>query len=160
MHQAEGTGIYLEGTSDRTGYSVSTLALMRSLSGHEREFLSFMLTQPLKGSAEFLAQLPLTSAELRDTCGCPSLTLSVDRTRAAPAPIGPKVHFEARGKLADRQPVDVIVHHHAGYLEVLEFIAYTSPEHSEFAIPETKRFELFGWDEDDPATFSFRSKLG
>ena len=133
---------------------------MRPLSENEREFLSFVLTQPLKGSAELLAQLPLTSAELRDTCGCPSLTLAVDRTRAAPAPIGPKVHFEARGKLADGQPVDVIVHHHDGYLEVLEFVAYTLPEHSDFAIPETRRLELFGWDEDDPATFPFRSKLG
>ena len=132
---------------------------MRSLSKNERDFLSFVLRQPLKGSAELLAQLPLTSAELRDTCGCPSLTLSVDRTQAAPAPVGPGVHFEARGKLADGQPVDVIVHHNDGYLEVLEFVAYTLPEHSDFAIPETKRLELFGWDEGDPATFPFRSKL-
>ena len=133
---------------------------MRSLSKDEADFLVFVLAQPLKGSAELLAQLPITSAELRDTCGCPSLTLSVDRTRAAPAPISQRVHFEARAKLPNGEPVDVIVHHHEGYLQVLEFVAYTSPEHSDFGLPRGDRVDLFGWDEDDPDSFPIRSRLG
>jgi len=53
----------------------------------------------------------------------------------------------------------VIVHHHDGYLDELEFVAYTHAEQFAFEIPARRFVELFGWDEDDPEAFGFRSRF-
>ena len=59
----------------------------------------------------------------------------------------------------DGTPLDVIVHHHEGYLRELEFVSYAGPEHEHFDIPAPDQVELFGWDEDEPERFGFKSRF-
>jgi hypothetical protein len=135
------------------------LTLMRPLTEQEGQFLNLLLTQPLRGADELRGQVSHASVTGEREC-CPSLDLAVDRDRALRGPIDGRVHFEARGKTAEGTPFDLIIHHHDGYLTEFEVVHYNSDEAPRLALSDLKALELFGWDEDDPSSFPFRSKFG
>ena len=99
----------------------------RALNADEKRVLDVLLTLEFAGASKLRDQLPHTRVVGRCTCGCATVDLSVDKSKAPPAPLvrGRPIPVEGVVVGSDRQPIGgVIVFLDEGYLSMLEVYAF------------------------------------
>ena len=100
----------------------------RPLTDNEREILARLLSGHFPGASAFRAQVPAVSVTSECSCGCGSLYLTVDRSKADPAPDqsrGYDMIVENGGRTSW-----LMLHQKGGWLVELEHVPGHGPDPS------------------------------
>lgn len=117
-----------------------TIRVHRPLSAAEATILHRMLAAEFPGHAALLAQLRWTWVSGICPCGCPSIVLTVDRSKVAPAAVGTGMVVDGACRDHDGMPIEVLVHVLHGYLRELEVLRVDS---APVALPDPGTVEVF-----------------
>lgn len=91
----------------------------RALSDIEREFLTYVLSHGNESARSFLGQLPYSTVVSHCDCGCPTISLEIDRC-AAPGVATSRIIVDLLGLTPDQKSVGILVFADNGYLSELE----------------------------------------
>jgi hypothetical protein len=125
----------------------------RPLTDRERAALNFILSREFAGSDALRAQAATVTAVGRCGCGCASINLGVDRSRAPRAEVHHRTPVvEARSRLAD-PPFELLLFVKEGWLQYLEIVWYGDEPINEYPSPDeflppswpTRRDWRSGW---------------
>jgi hypothetical protein len=106
----------------------------RQLSDREREVLEHLLSAEFPGRDALRQQLDVVTVVGTCACGCATVDLSVDRSRAPAAELECSPPVQALVERGPGVPGELILHCADGYLTELEVVHYDGPPLSELPI--------------------------
>jgi hypothetical protein len=105
---------------------------LRPLTPREREILGYLLSAESPGVEELRQQSEVVLARPWD-CGCASIALVVDQTRAHPSPImgRPAIETQSKEREDPTRVFDLLLWVDDGWLSSIELVAYGFERHED-----------------------------